>query len=68
MSEAPPSPASGSENVQSRSRAVLLAVEVTAGVVLVGTALWIFRNYEPRTLIGAALLNPILWVLVLVVS
>jgi membrane protein YqaA with SNARE-associated domain len=37
-------------------------------VVLVGTALWIFRNHEPRTLIGAALLNPILWVLVLVVS
>lgn len=68
MSETPAQPGPVEDGAQTRAWRALPLVEVVVGVALLGTALWLMRHYEPRTLIGTALLNPILWVLVLVLS
>jgi membrane protein YqaA with SNARE-associated domain len=68
MSETSVQPDSGEHKAPRRSLRVQLILEVLAGVVLLGVIFWLARDYEPRTLIGRALLTPILWVLVLLIS
>ncbi len=68
MSETSAQSDPGEAGSRPRARRTLLLVEIIAGVVLLGVTCWLARNYEPRTLIGTALLNPTLWILVLVVS
>lgn len=43
-------------------------VEVVAVVALVGFLLWLVQNYRPRGILGWAILNYRLWILVLAVS
>lgn len=47
---------------------VHLLAEVVAVVVLVGFLLWLMQNYRPRGILGWAILNYRLWILVLLGS
>ena len=55
-------------DAQANPGGVYLVIEVLAVVAVGGVVFWLMRNWQPRSLLGAALLNLRIWILVLLVS
>jgi membrane protein YqaA with SNARE-associated domain len=68
MTEARPKSDPGRDDAKARVERVYLLIEITVGVVLIGTILWFSQNYQPRTALGRGLVDLRLWLLVLLAS
>jgi hypothetical protein len=68
MTEATPKSDPGRDEAKARVQRVYLLIEITVGVVLIGTILWFSQNYQPRTALGRGLVDLRLWLLVLLAS
>ena len=68
MTEATPKSDPGRDDAKARVQRVYLLIEITVGVVLIGTILWFSQNYQPRTALGRGLVDLRLWLLVLLAS
>jgi membrane protein YqaA with SNARE-associated domain len=68
MTEARPKSDPGRDDAKARVQRVYLLIEITVGVVLIGTILWFSQNYQPRTALGRGLVDLRLWLLVLLAS